>query len=390
MLTEAHFYSVEYDRIIEKLWQMRKSKVTFAISPFMRRTTVLTSSLLLAASLTPQQVAKLPGTIWGFTFLPGDKYVLATLKKGDIYLIGIHNKELKKINHNVPSTVHGQGGLLDINVHPHYEKNKKVFLTHTYSKNGEYTTALSVGTLQQKTLQLKSKLLHVAKAYSSKGQHFGSRVVLSKTGHLFYSIGDRGERHEAQKLTTHKGKIIRLNWDGSVPKGNPFLKNKQALPEIWSYGHRNPQGLFWQSKTQKLWEQEHGPRGGDEINHVLPGKNYGWPVITYGKEYWGPSIGEGKKKRGMEQPVYQYTPSIAPSGLVVYSGKKKKAWENHFFLGALKLTHVNHVNWDGKKAGSEQRYFRDRAERVRCIREDSKGDIWYSTDGGKIYHIKIN
>ena len=153
----------------------------------------------------------------------------------------------------------------------------------------------------------------ITRSASTPGRHFGSRITFDGTGHLFFSVGDRGVRPNGQDLSTHAGSILRLTLDGSVPENNPFVQQRSALPEIWSYGHRNPQGIFYDRKKRRLWSIEHGPRGGDEINLILPGRNYGWPVISYGKEYWGPvQVGEGTEKEGMEQPVKFYVPSIAP------------------------------------------------------------------------------
>ena len=178
--------------------------------------------------------------------------------------------------------------------------------------------------------------------------------------------------------------------DGSVPADNPFVKNAHALPEIWSYGHRNPQGIAYDLQRQRLWEIEHGPRGGDEINLILPGRNYGWPVISYGKEYWGPvQVGEGTEKEGMEQPVKVYIPSIAPGSLILYSGKAFPGWKGNLFSGALILTHLNRVALDESgKAVAEERLLESLNERIRALVESPEGWIYFSTDSGKIYRLR--
>jgi len=181
-----------------------------------------------------------------------------------------------------------------------------------------------------------------------------------------------------------------LKRNGETPKDNPFVQTANVLPEIWSYGHRNPQGIAYDHTTRRLWSIEHGPRGGDEINLILPGRNYGWPIISYGKEYWGPfAVGEGTERKGMEQPIKQYTPSIAPGSLLVYSGKKFPNWQGNLFSGALKLRHLNRVvlNKEGK-AISEERLLENLNERIRALVEAPNGWIYFSTDSGKIYQIK--
>jgi glucose/arabinose dehydrogenase len=183
---------------------------------------------------------------------------------------------------------------------------------------------------------------------------------------------------------------MRLTRDGRIPQDNPFISRDDVLPEIWSYGHRNPQGMAYDPEHKRLWLIEHGPRGGDEINLVMPGRNYGWPVISYGKEYWGPmAVGEGTHREGMEQPVKQYTPSIAPGSLLLYSGKAFPAWRGNLFAGALKLRHINRVTLDKEgKAIAEERLLTDLDERIRALAEDPRGWIWFSTDSGRIYVIK--
>jgi glucose/arabinose dehydrogenase len=192
------------------------------------------------------------------------------------------------------------------------------------------------------------------------------------------------ERDKAQDLNRHNGKIIRLNRDGSVPKDNPFIGKKDALPEIFSLGHRNPQGLFYSMRESKLYNSEHGPRGGDEINLVQKGLNYGWPVITYGREYYGPKIGEGTAKAGMEQPLKVYVPSIGPGSLIKYESGKITAFSNSFLLGALALQHLNVVSADGKQ---ETRFLSSMARRFRQVKESPAGNVLLTTDSGEIFRI---
>ena len=206
---------------------------------------------------------------------------------------------------------------------------------------------------------------------------------------FFFGVGDRGERPNGQDLTNHAGSIIRLNLDGSIPQDNPFVNSNAALPEIWSYGHRNPQGLAFDEISNKLWEIEHGPRGGDEINLIKSGANYGWPVISYGKEYWGPlSVGEGTHRKGMEQPIKYYVPSIAPGSLTIYSGNAFPMWKGNLFSGALILRHINRIVLNSKnKAIKEERLLEALDERIRAIAESPQGWLYFSTDSGKIYRL---
>ena len=206
---------------------------------------------------------------------------------------------------------------------------------------------------------------------------------------MFFSIGDRGVRPNGQDLSTHAGSVLRLNLDGSVPEDNPFVKRSDSLPEIWSYGHRNPQGLSYDFQYKRLWLIEHGPRGGDEINLIRAGKNYGWPVISYGKEYWGPfSVGEAKAKAGMEQPIKYYVPSIAPGSLLLYTGGAFPEWKGHLFAGALKLQHLNRIQLNSLgQVDGEERLLENLNERIRSVTQSPEGWIYLSTDSGKIIRL---
>lgn len=222
------------------------------------------------------------------------------------------------------------------------------------------------------------------------GRHVGSRIVFDENGYVYFGVGDRGERPMSQDLSNHAGSVMRLYRDGRVPQDNPFNRRADVPPEIWSYGHRSPQGMAYDYANKRLWLIEHGPRGGDEINRVLPGRNYGWPVISYGKEYWGPlAVGEGTHREGMEQPIKQYTPSIAPSSLLLYPGNSFPAWRGNLFSGALKLTHLNRVTLseDGKAIG-EERLLDELDERIRALAQGPQGWLYFSTDSGKIYVMK--
>lgn len=324
---------------------------------------------------------------WAIEFL-SDHELLLSERRGE--LIWINLKTLKKtFLKGVPSVGHrNQGGLLDIKLHPNFKHNRILFLSYTIKKEGLYSLQISQFELDldQKIIKHQS-VLYTATPFSDEAKHFGSRFAVNQD-YLFFGIGDRGDRKRAQKLDDSAGKVIRLKLDGSIPNDNPFIQNKSAKPEIYSLGHRNPQGIYLDALGQ-LWLQEHGPRGGDELNKVLPGKNYGWPIITYGKEYWGPSIGEGTHKAGLEQPAYHWTPSIAPSGLLIYSGKKHPDLKGCFINGALKLRHLN-VLIKQKEAYKEIRLFESMNNRIRDVDENTSGDIYFITDSpeGTLYKIE--
>ncbi len=324
------------------------------------------------------------GVIWGFDF-PNEKQIIYTVRSGEIILYDRVQKRKIRLAPVPQTQERGQGGMLDIYLHPDFEKNKLLFITYSKKIGRHYTTALSRAYLMNNRLT-NLKEIFVAQALNHTNIHFGSRVRIGKDGFIYLTIGDRGDRHKAQSLKFHHGKVLRLDLNGTAATGNPFLNRKGALPEIYSLGHRNPQGLTINLKNGEVWEQEHGPRGGDEINLIEAGKNYGWPIITHGREYWGPSIGEGTSRPGMEQPVKYYTPSIAPSGLSLHLRPSQKEWEDHLFSGALKLRHLNYIQLFKKKVVQEKRLLLDLEERIRDVRS-YRGNLYVSTDSGKILQM---
>ena len=331
-----------------------------------------------------KKVSQNHGVIWGMTFLDTNE-ILFTEREGNFKYLNLKTGKTKSIPHSLNVVSKGQGGLLDIRIHPDFKKNRLLYTCYSTELKGGYTTQLSLMKWENGAVKLLKNLFK-ALPVDNATNHFGCRIAFDDKGDLFMSIGDRTNRHNAQDLNTHHGKIIRLKSD-TIPKDNPFYKNMKAQPEIWSYGQRNPQGLYWDDQRKILWEQEHGPRGGDEINVIRKGKNYGWPVITYGKEYWGPSIGDGTHKEGMEQPFYYYKPSIATCGLLVYSGKKNPKWKGHIFSGALAKKHLNQLVLQKGKTIEERRLFQNLKERIRNVVESPDGEIFFSTDSGNIYKI---
>lgn len=341
-----------------------------------------------AARFKLQNVLDGLGIPWGLVFI-SDTELLITEREGKIRLVNVGTGKLSTLK-GVPAVLaDGQGGMLDVAVPPGFQRSDWIYFTFVRDKAGEGVTVLARARLQGDQFVDWQDLLETNSATATT-HHFGSRITFDETGHVYFGVGDRGVRPTAQQLTNHNGTVMRLTRDGQIPKDNPFNGKKNALPEIWSYGHRNPQGITYDYTERRLWLIEHGPRGGDEINLVLPGRNYGWPVISYGKEYWGPQqVGEGTEREGMEQPVKQYTPSIAPGSLLLYTGQAFPNWRGNLFAGALKLRHLNRVviNVQGK-AIAEERLLSDLDERIRALAQSPQGWIYFSTDSGKLFCIK--
>ena len=326
------------------------------------------------------------GVPWGMVFIDNNK-LLFTEREGNLKILHVPTGKVQSVSGLPDIFVAGQGGLLDVILHPGFKDNKTIYFTFSQKKEKRgYTTALARASLKGRRLK-NVEVLFFAKPLTSASIHFGSRIVFHK-GFLFFTVGDRGRKDEAQNLDSHLGKLLRLTEDGKIPPDNPFVGRKDARPEIWTYGHRNPQGLFLHRETEELWLQEHGPKGGDEINLIKKGANYGWPVITHGKSYLGFKIGEGVAKKGMEQPVKHWTPSIAPCGLLIYSGKKFPRWKGDMFSGALALTHLNRLKIKDKKVLKEERLFPELNFRVRHVIEGPEGFIYISADRGWILKLK--
>ena len=348
----------------------------------------LTAIKSAGVKLKLEKVAQGLGIPWGMAFIAPSK-LLVTERDGAIRLLDLKSSTTIKLKNTPKVLAEGQGGLLDVAIPPNFKSNGWIYFTYVKDDAGEGVTVLSRAKLKGERFAHWQELL-VSKSRTAESYHFGSRITFDTKGHVYFGIGDRGERPSAQDLTNHAGSIIRLNLDGSIPKDNPFINHKSALAEIWSYGHRNPQGLSYDFKHNRLWEIEHGPRGGDELNLILPGNNYGWPVISYGKEYWGPvAVGEGTHRKGMQQPVKVYIPSIAPGSLIIYSGNAFPNWKGNLFSGALKLRHLNRIVLDENgQAVKEERLLESLDERIRALTQGPRGWIYFSTDSGNIYQIR--
>ena len=327
------------------------------------------------------------GVPWGMTFVSPQR-LLITERNGQARLADLENFSVKVLTGLPVLVAEGQGGLLDVKTGPDYASDGWIYFTYSKPLNDEAATTLARARLDGLQIVDWEDLLVTDTATSGR-QHFGSRIAFDDHGHVFFGVGDRGERDEAQNPSNHIGTIMRLNLDGSLPADNPFIREAGKRDEIWSFGHRNPQGMAYDLQRQRLWSIEHGPRGGDEINLVLKGRNYGWPVISHGKEYWGPlAIGEGSSKPGMEQPYKVYIPSIAPGSLMLYQGDAFPEWYGNLFAGALKLRHLNRISLsaNGEVTG-EERLLEDFQERIRAVIQGPDGWIYFSTDSGRILRL---
>ncbi|NQZ33756.1 MAG: PQQ-dependent sugar dehydrogenase [Oceanospirillaceae bacterium] len=346
---------------------------------------------LIAAKETPFVIRQLAAELpipWGMTLVT-DNQLLITQRSGSIILLNIDTGTKSPISGGPKVLAQGQGGLLDVVSAPEYASNGWLYFTYVKALRSGGATVLARARLSIEHQQLVDwQDLLVTDSATNESRHFGSRIAFDNSGHVFFSVGDRGVRKNAQNTLNHAGAILRLNLDGTVPADNPFIGDEDYLPEIFSYGHRNPQGLAFDEKRQQLWAIEHGPRGGDEINLIVAGKNYGWPITSHGKEYWGPvSVGEGQTKAGIESPKKVYIPSIAPSSLIVYSGTAFKNWQGDLLAGALKLAHINHLQVRSDKIVNEQRYLSDKKQRIRNVITDEQGRLIIATDNGFIYRL---
>lgn len=337
-----------------------------------------------AHSWQAEKIASDLGVTWGLAYWDPSSLVV-TQRSGEILRVDLNSGD-NTLLFKVPNLwQQGQGGLLDVAVSP-FAANTLYF---TYSKNvkGQGVTVLAKARYQDNQLSQWQDIF-VSQSASDTGRHFGSRIAFDQHN-VYVSIGDRGVRSHGQNTLNHAGTIIRVTPEGKVPKDNPFIEDPDVLDEIWSYGHRNPQGLHFDPSKNQLWSIEHGPRGGDEINLIKPGGNYGWPITSHGKEYWGPlAVGEAEHKEGIISPIKVYVPSIAPSGLVMYRGEKFAELSGKLLTGALKLQHINLITIDdSNQATAEVRIFEQLNERVRDIEVSVLGDVFFSTDSGNIYRL---
>lgn len=337
-------------------------------------------------SYTTELVVPDVEAIWGMVFLPNGS-ILYTEKEGK--LIRYQYGKKKEIS-GLPTTyVRGQGGLMGLALHPNFEQNNRIYFAMATpnedasgGNTGIYTAVLLGNTLQS------VEMLYKAEPDTKKGQHFGSRIVFDAEGYMYFSIGDRGQRDiNPQDITRDNGKIYRLNDDGSIPETNPFVGKDGAKEAIFSFGHRNPQGLTIHPETGAVWEHEHGPRGGDEINIIEAGKNYGWPKITYGINYKGTKITDDTSLPGMEQPFYYWVPSIAASGMAFVTGDKYPDWKGNLLVGSLKKTYLERLTLRNNKVVAREKVA-DGIGRVRDVIIGPYGYIHIAVEFEGIYRIK--
>lgn len=328
---------------------------------------------------------------WSVALLP-DGGFLVTERPGRLRRVDANGTLSAPIS-GVPAVwAQGQGGLLDVVLAPDFATSRRIYLSYAEAgDNGTAGTAVARATLGDGALSDVS-VIYRQQPKLSGGNHFGSRLAFDKAGHIFISQGERNDRPTAQKLDMLQGKLVRLHLDGRVPRDNPFVGRKDARPEIWSYGHRNMQGLAIDPRTGKLWESEHGPRGGDEINLPQAGKNYGWPIITHGIDYSGLKISEsvGTSAPGMEQPHHFWPKSPALSGMAFYTGRPGSPWNDSLFLGSLVESNLIRLQLQGDRIVGEERLLDDRGERIRDVRVGSDGNVYVLTDAddGKLLRLE--
>ncbi len=327
---------------------------------------------------------------YSMALLPDGNFLVAE-KPGKIQLFDPVSKTkttLFKISG--PSFGHGpQEGILDIELHPHFEQNRWVYITHTLiNYNNKKSVQLNRARLVDNQF-IDAEVLLKAKAWTRSSAQFGSVIEFDADNYLYMTVGDRSLREHAQNLSNHMGKVLRMHDDGSIPEDNPFVSIEDAMPEIYSLGNRNPQGLFFDSATQTLYETEHGPRGGDEVNIIEKGKNYGWAIISYGREYRdNTQVGEGHAKPGLEQPLYYYVPSIGTSTVVKYYGQMFPQWQGDLLVGSLKGHQLSKLSLHNNEVKQEQRFIGDTSWRIRDIEIGPQGEVYLLSDAGVLVKLE--
>ncbi len=337
-----------------------------------------------------EKIAEKLGRPWAVVPMP-DGRLLITDKSGYMQIYEGNGKLVKKITGFPAVENAGQVGLLDVALDPLFTKNKTIYWSYAEKSGNGNLMAVAKGQLNESASMVQNPVvIFRATPALNSNAHLGSRLVFDKDGNLFVSTGERSileGRRQAQLLSSALGKIFKITKDGKPAPGNPFINQKDAMPEIFAYGVRNAQGLDIHPVTGELWEAEFGPRGGDEVNVIKAGKNYGWPLITYGIEYGGPQIGEGiQQKTGMEQPVYYWDPVVSPGGIAFYKGNDIPEWKNNLFIGSLSSTHIVRLVIQGNKVVGEERLLEDKKERFRDVAYFN-GMLYAVTDGGNMYKI---
>lgn len=325
---------------------------------------------------------------WDFVFI-GPNEVLITEKPGRLQRIDLTSGERQLISGTPEVLFKGQGGLQGIELHPDFADNQLLYLSYSAEVGDKHqTTHLMRARLSGNAL-VDTEVLFIAQPARTGFNHWGAALEFGADDKLYMSVGDRQERKYAQQLDAHLGKILRLNDDGSAPPDNPFVGTPNALPEIYSYGHRNPQGLARHPRSGELWESEHGPQGGDEINIIRAGHNYGWPVITYGEEYGGGTIGK-TEAAGMAQPIHYYVPSIATGGIGFYSGNALRAWQDNLFVTGLRATLIERLDIDADQVITKERLLEDLTQRWRAVKTGPDGLLYALAENGTLVRISAS
>ncbi len=347
-----------------------------------------------AKTVTPIEVSIIADNLnkpWGITPLP-DGRLLITEKRGALRIADTKGGVSAPIYGFPEVDDRSQGGLLDVVPSPDFEVSRMLYFTIAEKTSQGSLTAAAKGKLSDDESTIEDfEIIFRAIPYFDNSMHFGSRIVFDKEGNLFVSTGERSDlatRPKAQLLDNGYGKVVHITTDGKPVSGNPFINLEGALPEIYSYGHRNPQGLAIHPITHELWLSEMGPRGGDELNLIKPGKNYGWATITYGMEYNGNKVGDGiTKKEGMEQPIYYWDPVLSPSGMTFYASDAIPEWQNNLFIGGLNTKHIARIIIKDNKVVGEERLLSDENQRIRDITDHVDGSLYAITDEGRLYKI---
>ncbi len=328
---------------------------------------------------------------WGLAFLPDGAMLVTERDPGTIRLVEADGTVQPPLAGTPVVFAVGQGGMLDIAIDPDYATNKLIYFSYAEPGPGGGGTAVARGVLDRAANSLRDlQVLFRQQPKSEGGRHFGSRLVFSDDGEfLFITVGERGERDRTQDFSINRGQIIRIHKDGRIPKDNPFVGRADYRPETWSVGHRNPQGAARHPDSGKLWINEHGARGGDEVNIPAAGKNYGWPVISYGTHYSGAAFSGGTHQDGMEQPIYYWDPSIAPSGMAFYGGDKFPKWRGNAFVGALKYRLLVRLELDGERVVAEERLLEGLGKRIRAVVAGPDGYLYLliDQDAGRVLRL---
>ena len=388
---------------------MKLAQPSVAARPFALRAAAPLAALLLGVALhlpaaarglpvnTEQgqirvvEVARGLDSPWGLAFLP-DGRLLVSERPGRLRIVAADGSVSKPIEGVPEVRARGQGGLLDVVLSPDFATDRTIVFSFAQATANGGRSAVARARLDLDALRLDDvQVIFAQNESGTSNNHWGSRLVFDREGKLFATFGDRQDmRSRVLALDSHIGKIIRINPDGSVPEDNPFVGRAGAQPEVWSYGHRNVQGAALHPVTGELWAHEHGPMGGDELNRVLPGRNYGWPEITFGREYGiGSRIGEGTSRDDVEAPVVQWTPSIAPSGMAFYTGDKFPQWKGNVFVGALKFQLLVRVVLEGDKVVHQERMLTELGSRIRDVRQGPDGNLWLLDESrGRVLRVE--